>query len=226
MRTTDDDETAPAADDQSPGRPEDRTVLHRLGAAAARTLGDLSGARVRQVRKMGRVPLASLPDRHPEARNARPVEIGLRSIPVEEIVGTAVGGGDQRGGDFLPLKPFRGTNWAARWARLRQANDRLESLPPIEVVKYADGYWVIDGHNRVALALYNGQVEIDATVVELVPPGARRTEPLGSLSAAAAGSLSVRAAGAGRTPSGEFGHEHIEPSDDDPDPERAPDRRR
>jgi hypothetical protein len=38
---------------------------------------------------------------------------------------------------------------------------------------------------------------MDATVVELVPPGGRRTEPLGSLSASAADSLSVRAAGAG-----------------------------
>ena len=95
----------------------------------------------------------------------------MRTIEVDDIAGTAVGGGDQRGGDFLPLKPFRGQNWAGRWQRLRRAADRLAALPPIDVVKYADKYWVLDGHNRVALALYTGQRDIDASVVELVRTG-------------------------------------------------------
>ena len=55
----------------------------------------------------------------PEARQARPVQVGLRTIDVADIAGTSVGGGDQRGGDFLPLKPFRGKNWSGRWQRLR-----------------------------------------------------------------------------------------------------------
>jgi hypothetical protein len=217
MDATDDDlPVTGRAEGTEPSVPPARGVLKRVrdsaGAAvepivgkmsdavgsAGRSWADRSGARVRRVRRMARHPLPSLPELHPDARQARPVEVGLVSIPVESIRGTAVGGGDQRGGDFLPLKPFRGTNWLGRWSRLRRANDRLESLPPIDVVKYDDGYWVTDGHNRVALALYNGQVEIDATIVELVPSGGRRTEPLGSLSVSAAESLSVRAAGAGR----------------------------
>jgi hypothetical protein len=151
--------------------------------ATARTIRELPGMRVRRVRQMGRYPLASLPEIYPESRLARPVAIGVRPIPVDEIRGTAVGGGDQRGGDFLPLKPFRGENWLARWQRLRHAYDNLAILPPIDVVKYADGYWVVDGHNRVALALYGGQQEIDASIVELVPPGGQRTEPFESLAA-------------------------------------------
>jgi hypothetical protein len=150
---------------------------------------------------MGAHPLPNLYERYPEARQARPVQVGLRTIDVADIAGTAVGGGDQRGGDFLPLKPFRGKNWAARWQRLRQAQDRLAILPPIDVVKYADRYWVVDGHNRVALALYGGQVGIDASVVELVPMGATRTEPIGSLASTAADSRSVRTAGSGHQPS-------------------------
>lgn len=142
---------------------------------------ELPGARVRRVRRLGHQPLPSLWGLHPEASQAHPLDIGLRSIEVDAIRGTAVAGGDQRGGDFLPLKAFRGSNWAGRWNRLRQANERLESLPPIDVVKYDGGYWVTDGHNRVALAKYVGQDVIDASVVELVPPGARRTEPLGEL---------------------------------------------
>lgn len=169
------------------------------------------GARVRRVRKLAANPLPYLYDLHPDARLARPVQVGTRTIDVADIAGTAVGGGGgQRGGDFLPLKPFRGRNWAARWQRLRQAQERLVSLPPIEVVKFDGSYWVVDGHNRVALALYTGQLEIDAEVTELIPPGGRRTEPIVSLAPHAADSVALRTAGQGRRPSGELA---AEPSD-------------
>jgi hypothetical protein len=156
---------------------------------------------------MGSQPLGYLMEMHPEARAARPVQVGLRTIDVAQIAGTAVGGGDQRGGDFLPLKPFRGANWLGRWQRLRTAHDRLVDLPPIEVVKYADRYWIVDGHNRVALALYAGQVAIDAEITELVPPGGRRTEPIVSLAPQQADSLSLRTAGSGLRPSESLSHE-------------------
>jgi hypothetical protein len=150
---------------------------------AATSIGELPGMRVRRVRRLARDPLPSLPELYPESARARPVVIGLRSIPVSQIRGTAVGGGGQRGGDFLPLKPFRSKNWQSRWERLRRAQDALAILPPIDVVKFDDGYWVVDGHNRTALALYANQPEIDASVVELVPPGESRTEPIGTLEA-------------------------------------------
>jgi hypothetical protein len=169
------------------------------------------GARVRRVRRLGAQPLPYLMDVHPEARNARPVQVGVRSIDVDDIAGTAVGGGAQRGGDFLPLKQFRGANWAGRWQRLRRAADRLESLPPIDVVKYGGKYWVVDGHNRVGLAKYMGQVDIDANITELVPSGARRTEPIVSLAPGAADSLSLRAAASGSRVSSDLAAEsHVE----------------
>jgi hypothetical protein len=179
-------------------------IVERVSHAiegAERSWHERPGARVRRVRRLGSHPLAYLMELHPEARSARPVQVGLRTIDVEDIAGTAVGGGDQRGGDFLPLKPFRGANWHGRWQRLRAAHDRLADLPPIDVVKYADRYWIVDGHNRVALALYGGQVAIDADVVELVPPGGRRTEPILSSAPSAAESRSLRTAGSGHRPS-------------------------
>jgi hypothetical protein len=178
--------------------------VDRVGHAidvAERGWPELPGARVRRVRRLGSQPLPYLMDVHPAARLARPVQVGLRTIEVEDIAGTAVGGGAQRGGDFLPLKPFRGQNWTARWQRLRRAQDALAVLPPIDVLKYGGRYWVVDGHNRVALALYGGQVAIDANVVELVPFGGQRTEPIGSLAESAAESRSVRTAGSGHRPS-------------------------
>jgi hypothetical protein len=185
-------------------------IVDRVSSAldsAGRTWQERPGARVRRVRRMGARPLPYLMDVHPEARAARPVQVGLRSIDVGDIAGTAVGGGAQRGGDFLPLKQFRGANWAGRWQRLRRASDRLVTLPPIDVLKYAGKYWVVDGHNRVGLANYTGQVGIDANITELVPPGARRTEPIVSLAPIAAESRSIRTAGTGNRPSTELAHE-------------------
>ena len=165
------------------------------------------GARVRRVRRLGGEPLPYLMDVHPEARRARPVQVGLRSIDVDDVAGTAVGGRAQRGGDFLPLKQFRGTNWSGRWQRLRRAADRLETLPPIDVLKFGDRFWVVDGHNRVGLAKYAGQVGIDANITELVPSGARRTEPIVSLAPMAADSRSLRAAGTGSRASSDLAAE-------------------
>jgi hypothetical protein len=195
-------------------------MVERLGQAvedAGRSISERPGMRVRRVRRMGAAPLQYLNTVHPEARAALPAQVGLRTIPVDEIAGTAVGGGDQRGGDFLPLKPFRGKNWAGRWQRLNRAQDDLAILPPIEVVKYDDKFWVVDGHNRVALALYHGQPEIDATITELVPPGGRRTEPILSLAPTIGGSRALRAAGRGQRPSEVLSHEDTidrQPEDD------------
>ena len=157
-------------------------IADRVGQARDGVVGSWNerpGARIRRVRRMGNQPLPFLYDVHPEARTARPVDVGLQTIDVDRIAGTAVGGGAQRGGDFLPLKPFRGGNWKTRWQRLRTAQDGLAVLPPIDVVKSGDRYWVADGHNRVGLALYGGQAAIDADVTELVPFGGHRTEPIG-----------------------------------------------
>ena len=195
-----------------------RGVLERIrsGMAAARdpiadrvgqAWSERPGARVRRVRRMAKQPLPYLSDEHPEVRSARPVEVGLRTIDMDEIGGTAVGGGAQRGGDFLPLKPSRTQNWASRWQRLRKAQDSMAVLPPIDVFKYDGKYWVVDGHNRVALALYGGQKAVDANVVELVPLGERRTEPIGSLAPSVAASRAVRAAGSGKRPSLELSRE-------------------
>jgi len=134
-----DDHTDDAAD---PPPEHTRGVLERIrsGMAAARepiadrvgqAWSERPGARVRRVRRMAKQPLPSLSEVHPEARSARPVEVGLRTIDIE-IGGTAVGGGAQRGGDYLPLKASRTDNWASRWQRLRKAQDSLALLPPIE----------------------------------------------------------------------------------------------
>jgi hypothetical protein len=183
--------------------------------AAARLWDERPGARVRRLRRSAREPLSYLYDAHPEARRAVPREIGVRSLDTDEIVGTAVGGAAQRGADFLPLKPFRSKNWVQRWQRIRNAMSQLEMLPPIDVVRYGDGYWVLDGHNRVAAAKYGGQREVDANVVELVPPGGRASERPTSLAAVLTGTRALRAAGGGGRASTEL-EEHLHSGVEDP----------
>ncbi len=147
-----------------------------------------------RLRGRARAPLPNLYELHPDARDATPVEMGLRFVPIEEIAGTAVAGAAQRGGDFLPLPDFRGDNWQARWERIQRATERLVSLPPVDLVKYAGAYWVEDGHNRVAATLYAGGAGVDAVVRELVPLAGRPTETPSELLPLLADATGLRAA--------------------------------
>ena len=191
-----------AADD--PERSRLAGVAASIASAAApvfsgarRLIDERPGARVRHVRRMGHEPLANLWDLKPDAHRASIRELGLQSVPVEQIAGTAVEGPPQRGGDFLPLPDRRSDDWRARWQRILSAVDSLSNLPPIELIKVGDQYWVVDGHNRVAAALYGGQADIDAIVQELRLPGMPQTPPT-LIADALEGSLDVRNAGAGR----------------------------
>jgi hypothetical protein len=115
-------------------------------------------------------PLPSLYDRHPYVAAATRRARGLQVVPLDQIVGT-VRHPTQNTADFLPLPVLRGRNWEARWKRILKAVDALEMLPPVELIKVRDEYFVVDGHNRVAAAQRAGAVAIDADVTELLLPG-------------------------------------------------------
>jgi hypothetical protein len=154
----------------------------------------------RRLQRQAREPLVNLYEAYPEAKLASPRELGLRFVPVEEILGTAVAGIAQRGGDFLPLRPFRGENWAGRWQRIRDANERLQPLPPVDLIKFGGEYWVVDGHNRVAATLYANGVGLDAMVTELVPLDGQTSEWPTNLLSYLGEAGELRAAASGRRP--------------------------
>src|SRR5687767_13011761 len=63
-------------------------IVERIGQAvedAGRSISERPGMRVRRVRRMGAAPLQHLNTVHPDARTALPAQVGLRTIPVEEI---------------------------------------------------------------------------------------------------------------------------------------------
>jgi hypothetical protein len=151
------------------------------------------GVRWRQSRE----PLPSLFDRHPNALSGSRHPRGLEIVPTARIVGTARSP-SQNTTDFLPLPQLRGTNWESRWQRIQQATSNLAVLPPVELLKLGDEYWVVDGHNRIAAALRNDAVAIDADVTELLPPGTTSVSHPASASTSLLGSEELRQAGEGR----------------------------
>ena len=94
--------------------------------------------------------------------NAR-VERGVQSIPLEAIVGS-VGRYTDFTRTFLP----RRSEDQQRWARVKAASTDPTSpgLPPIEVYKVGEVYFVVDGNHRVSIARQEGQKTIEAHVIE------------------------------------------------------------
>jgi hypothetical protein len=95
-------------------------------------------------------------------------------VEVSRIVGS-VGRPSELGPDFRPLRRWGHDDH--RFQRVLQAMQEGRSLPPIELYKLGYGYYVLDGHHRVAAARQLGQHWIDANVTEFLPltnPDAQR----------------------------------------------------
>lgn len=89
-------------------------------------------------------------------------EIGLRDIPLDSIVGS-VGRYTDFTRDFLPRQEIR----PERWARVKTAASGLVGLPPIEVYKIGEIYFVKDGNHRVSVARQLGAKSVQAYVTEV-----------------------------------------------------------
>lgn len=87
---------------------------------------------------------------------------GIQNIPVDRIVGS-VGRYKDFTANFLPRK---NTN-QDRWSRVYAVVNSLEGVPPIEVYKVDDIYFVRDGNHRVSVARQVGAKTIEAHVTEL-----------------------------------------------------------
>ena len=85
-------------------------------------------------------------------------------VPLDAIVGT-----------LEPTRHFDASFRPAseilrgRWQRIALAHRRGDALPPIELVKRPDGYYVLDGRHRVSVARALGHPDIDARVTGAHP---------------------------------------------------------
>ncbi len=88
---------------------------------------------------------------------------GLQQVPLALIIGSA-GRYTDFDRSFLP----RQAHLEARWQRVSMAHYEGRALPPIEVYKLGEVYFVQDGHHRVSVARAHGWETIPAYVTEYV----------------------------------------------------------
>lgn len=88
-------------------------------------------------------------------------ERGLHDIPLDAIVGS-VGRYNDFTRTFLP----RRVEDQQRWAGVKAAMEGNLGLPPIEVYKVGEVYFVLDGNHRVSVARREGFKTIQAYVIE------------------------------------------------------------
>jgi nucleotide-binding universal stress UspA family protein len=86
----------------------------------------------------------------------------LKDIPLKAIIGS-VNRYQDFSRDFLPGKNVT----EERWANIELANYGMKGLPPIEVYKIDQAYFVSDGNHRVSVARQIGATEIQAYVTEV-----------------------------------------------------------
>ncbi len=111
-----------------------------------------ASSRLKRRRNPGRPPTMS-------DRTGGPETLRTEVVPLDCIVGT--------------LEPtvhfdarFRPTSELVRprWERIALAHRTGHALPPIDLVKRPDGYYVLDGRHRVSVAVALGHREIEALV--------------------------------------------------------------
>jgi len=102
-------------------------------------------------------------------------DLGYHVVRVDQIVGS-VGRCDELDAKFRPLKLTALRE--ERMKTIRELMNRGAPLPPVELYKLKDEYFVIDGNHRVAIAKENKQAYIDAHVIEFLPDGQRAEDQL------------------------------------------------
>lgn len=86
---------------------------------------------------------------------------GLQTVPINQIVGSMDRFRDFNRA-FFPRQRFT----AGRWQNIDRAYYEDKQLPPIQLYKVGDVYFVKDGNHRVSVARGKGQEYIDAEVIE------------------------------------------------------------
>jgi len=119
-------------------------------------------ARVRQKPTLNR--LLSFDDVRSELLAYNRLYLGTRTVEVDKIVGSVGRRGDFDRA-FLPARAGVGE----RWKRIDRAFHRGQDLPPVELYKIRDDYFVLDGFHRVSVISYHGVRTVEAKITEFRP---------------------------------------------------------
>ena len=86
--------------------------------------------------------------------------IGLQVVPTELIVGS-----EGRSRDFdTAWRPLKAIS-KQRWTNIATARLKGVDMPAVDLIKVGNMYFVRDGHHRVSVAKYQGQLELEANVI-------------------------------------------------------------
>ncbi len=104
-----------------------------------------------------------------EVRERLPIRgqhyIGLKQVAVKKIIGS-MGRYQDFDRAFLPIQ----VRTKDRWVSIDKAHYAQVILPPVELYKIGEVYFVKDGNHRVSVARERGQEFVDAFVIELDTP--------------------------------------------------------
>lgn len=104
-------------------------------------------------------PIPVFDEVYAQARMKHQYDMGTRSVRLDQIVGTL-----NRDTDFdARFRPIQ-RHSENRWLRVATAMLRGVDLPPLELVKVGDQYFVKDGHHRVSVARALGYQYLDAHI--------------------------------------------------------------
>lgn len=89
---------------------------------------------------------------------------GLQQVPLKQIVGS-VNRTEDFDRNFLPLRDSD----SSRWAQVKTAmtSPYAQGLPPVQLYKLGDAYFVLDGNHRVSIAREMHLEDIEAYVTEV-----------------------------------------------------------
>ena len=87
---------------------------------------------------------------------------GLQSIPISQIRGT-----ENKDSEFdRAFNPLQERN-RVKWQDLARKKMHGIDLPPVELIKVGDTYYVRDGHHRISVSRSLGQTYVDAEITVL-----------------------------------------------------------
>jgi hypothetical protein len=87
-------------------------------------------------------------------------DAGLRTVPIDQIRGSE-GRASDFDRDFNPLQE----RTRDRWVSIATTREQGRVLPPVDLVRVEETYFVRDGHHRISVARALGERAVEARVV-------------------------------------------------------------
>ena len=133
----------------------------------AKKLGEKA---VKEAKQEGKSPNPAVLDEVLQGAKIRgEVNLGLVTIPLDRIVGTATAGrANSFACNFMPILE-KDTEFAMKWSALCDAHMEEGIHDPIKVYEYLNYYYVLEGNKRASVLKYFDSVNVPALVTRKIP---------------------------------------------------------